>query len=97
MKQSVVNMAIFLGWLSLLTGCHTMPATQPEDARMNAAIKGRLVEVHIDLARAGVDTQDGFVYLSGVVPSTDHKVRAEQVARDVQGVNQVVNNLQVQP
>ena len=50
-----------------------------------------------NLARVHVDTTGGIVYLNGAVPSTDHKFRAEQVAREVRGVTQVVNNLQVQP
>ena len=50
-----------------------------------------------NLARVRVDTTEGTVYLNGVVPSPDHKIRAEQIARDVRGVNQVVNNLQMQP
>ena len=41
-------------------------------------------------ARAGM-------YLNGVVPSSDQKMCAELLASQVNGVTQVVNNLQVQP
>ena len=87
--------------MTVLTGCQSMH-NQSSDARMNAAIKSKLVEEHIDLSNVGVDTQDGYVYLSGVVPTAEQKIRAEQAERStvaaspmVNGV--VVNQLQVRP
>ncbi len=38
---------------------------------------------------------DRVVYLRGVVPTSDLKARAEEVAAQVQGVNRVVNELRV--
>lgn len=90
MKQFGLNMGIMLATMSLLTGCQTMPG-HSENARINAAIKGRLAQEQIDLSRVGVDTQDGSVYLSGVVPSSDHKVRAEQIARAELAASPVIN------
>lgn len=43
-----------------------------------------------------VDTNDGTVYLSGNVETQQQKQRAEQIARSVEGVENVVNNLKVQ-
>jgi hyperosmotically inducible protein len=74
------------------------PPLMPSDAMITATVKEKLTtDRFANLARVHVDTNDGVVYLNGVVPSNDHKFRAEQVTRDVKGVNQVVNNLQVQP
>jgi len=40
-----------------------------------------------------VDTSDGVVTLSGTVSSADQKLEAEQIARETDGVNRVVNEL----
>ena len=50
----------------------------------------------INLTRIDVDTNNGVVALNGVVESPDQKARAEQLARRVDGVRNVINNLQVQ-
>jgi hyperosmotically inducible protein len=42
-----------------------------------------------------VETRNGVVILNGKVDSTDAKAAAEQVARGIEGVRQVQNNLQV--
>ena len=46
---------------------------------------------HVD-----VRTERGVVILSGVVPTSEHKARAEQLAGQVRGVKRISNNLQVQ-
>lgn len=45
---------------------------------------------HVD-----VHTERGVVILSGVVPTSEHKARAEQLAGQVNGVIRISNNLQV--
>jgi osmotically-inducible protein OsmY len=47
------------------------------------------------VTRIDVETTRGIVHLNGVVDSTAEKARLEQVAGNVEGVNRVVNNLQV--
>lgn len=44
-----------------------------------------------------VDVDNKVVTLNGTVPSQPQKAKAEQVARDVEGVKSVKNNLQVSP
>jgi osmotically-inducible protein OsmY len=48
-----------------------------------------------NLTRVDVDTNNGVVYLNGTVDSSAQKGRAEELARRVNGVAKVVNNLQV--
>ena len=48
------------------------------------------------LTAVGVDTVNGTVYLTGVVDTPAQRVRAEQLAWEAGGVQQVVNNIQVQ-
>lgn len=100
MTRFLLNVTIMLASASLMTGCQTM--SQTEDARISAAIKGQLAEEHFDLGRIGVDTGNGQVYLSGVVPSSDQKARVEQIARTTLSTSSVVNGsvinrLQVEP
>src|SRR5262245_22298581 len=56
------------------------------------ALSKRLSAYAID-----VDTQGGVVTLKGQVPSEVDKELAENVARDTSGVNQVINQIQVEP
>jgi osmotically-inducible protein OsmY len=43
-----------------------------------------------------VDTTKQVVSLNGIVESADQKARAEQLAKQVDGVRKVDNNLQIQ-
>ncbi|BCA55706.1 hypothetical protein W02_28460 [Nitrospira sp. KM1] len=106
MKTTMINAACVLTLLGFLGGCQGgsshWSSSQSADARMNAAIKNKFAEEKIDLTKVGVDTQDGHVYLSGVVPTSDEKARAEQIARNTvlasPAVNWlIVNQLQVRP
>jgi len=101
MKRSLLCMAVVLMSASLMAGCQSL-SSQREDTRINSAIKGQLVEEHFDLSRVGVDTENGNVYLSGVVPSSSDKTRIEQIAlaqlaRSSTGNGLVFNRLQIQP
>jgi hyperosmotically inducible protein len=49
-----------------------------------------------NFTRVDVDTERGVVNLSGVVQTAEQKARAAEIARQVNGVKRVNNNLQVQ-
>jgi hyperosmotically inducible protein len=72
------------------------------DDSITAAVEGKLAADNIQnmnvVAFAGVNvqTERGTVILNGMVQTSEQKVRAEQLARQVNGVNGVTNNLQVQ-
>ena len=66
------------------------------DDSITANIQGKLAANNvIDFDRVDVETERGIVILSGVVPTSEQKARAEQVARQVRGVKQVTNKLLV--
>jgi len=100
--------ASFLGALAalmltaaLLVGCQGVTGRTAgqtvDDATVTAAVKSKLVaDRAANLTRVDVDTTNGTVYLNGVVETPEQKTRAEALARQVQGVSKVVNNLQVQ-
>ena len=68
-----------------------------DDATVTSSVKTKLAADKVSsLTRVDVDTNNGIVSLNGVVESADQKARAQQLASQVNGVNKVVNNLQVQ-
>lgn len=70
----------------------------PEDPLITTSVKGRLAADRMtSIARVNVDTAGGTVYLNGSVATPEQRLRAEQIAYEVRGVNKVVNNLQVVP
>jgi hyperosmotically inducible periplasmic protein len=67
------------------------------DASITAAVQSKLTGDRIsNFTRVDVDTEAGVVNLSGIVLSNDQRKRAEELARQVNGVVRVNNNLQVQ-
>ena len=67
-----------------------------DDTTLTATVKTKLsVDKLANLTRIDVDTYNGVVSLNGVVSSPEEKQRAEEIARTVNGVKKVVNNLQV--
>lgn len=68
-----------------------------DDATITAEVKSKLAgEKFSSLTKIDVDTERGTVYLNGTVDSANTKSRCEQLAKQISGVQKVVNNLQVQ-
>ncbi len=80
------------------SGCGTLTGrpleTWAQDRGVTARVKARLAAGEPGtLTRIHVDTYESIVYLTGGVASAEMKRRAETIARNVPGVEQVVNNL----
>jgi hypothetical protein len=70
--------------------------TNIDNKTTTANVKARLAaDQPRSLTWVDVDTNAGTVYLSGTTTSQDDKRRAEQIAQSVDGVQRVVNNIQV--
>jgi osmotically-inducible protein OsmY len=87
--------------LMLSAGCTAMTGKSLgeniDDASITASVKTRLAaEKMSSITRIDVDTNQGTVYLNGIVDNTGEKQRATDVAQRVNGVRQVVNNLKIQ-
>ena len=68
-----------------------------DDATITASVKSHLTADKLsNFTRIDVDTNRGVVSLNGVVANAETKSRAEQLARRVDGVKTVINNLQIQ-
>lgn len=71
------------------------------DDSITAAVQGKLAADNIQnmnvvaFAEVEVQTERGIVILSGAVRTSEHKIRAEQLAGQVNGVKRVTNNLEV--
>lgn len=66
------------------------------DAEITAKVKTKLLaDKRTDGLKIDVDTQSGVVYLSGQVKSADERKTAETLAKEINGVSSVENNLQV--
>ncbi|MBO0860530.1 MAG: BON domain-containing protein [Chloracidobacterium sp.] len=92
MKVSFI--VIVAALVIFLTGCESRTAT---DATVTTAVKNKLAaEPTTSAARINVDTANGTVTLSGSVPTAAERSEAERIARNTQGVTQVVNNITVE-
>ena len=68
-----------------------------DDTGITAAVKAKLAAEKIStVTRIDVDTNQGVVALNGTVQTEAMKTRAEEIARQVKGVRDVVNNLRIQ-
>ena len=90
-----------LGVMVLLAACQSTTGRtlgeNIDDAGITTKVKAKLAAEKIStVTRIDVDTNQGVVALNGTVPSTEMRTRAEQIAREVKGVRDVINNLRVQ-
>src|SRR5215475_623672 len=89
MKLSLIAMSAAL--VISLAGCERRSAS---DTTTNTAVKNKLAaDPTTSAAKIDVDTTNGVVTLSGKVPTAAEKSEAERIARNTQGVRQVVNNI----
>jgi len=71
--------------------------TQIEDQAIELKSGGRLREAIGDKGHVNVTSYNRIVLISGEVPSEADKAAAEKAVRDIEGVNNVVNELEVGP
>ena len=83
---------------AMVGGCATTLSSQPTDAAITARVKTALLN---DPGIAGspieVDTLAGIVTLTGTIGSRTAALRAERVARSIDGVTDVRSRLQIMP
>jgi hyperosmotically inducible protein len=67
-----------------------------DDGALTAAVKGKLIaDQTMQSYKVNVETQKGVVQLTGFVDSNDAKSRAGDIARSVDGVKDVRNDLEI--
>lgn len=68
--------------------------TAIDNASLTTKVKAVLLaDEMVKGTQINVDSENGFVTLSGTVDTSSHKQRAEQLAMNVEGVRSVRNNL----
>ena len=84
---------------SVTTGTPTTPgatAAKPDDAAIKTQVKAKLQDqAAAGLDRVNVESNDGVVRLTGTVQQPEMKERAAELARNIDGVRQVVNEIKV--
>ena len=101
MRYLLRSMLVLTLLMAFTAGCTSMTGKSAgenvDDAKITATVKSKLAaEKPSTLTKVDVDTNKGTVYLTGNVASDDLKMRATQIAREVSGVRDVVNNLKIQ-
>ncbi|HYG64223.1 MAG TPA: BON domain-containing protein [Thermoanaerobaculia bacterium] len=95
-RVSVVCFALMA--LLALGACSSTrtPGAQVDDAAITAAVKAKLTaDGDINPFNIDVDTNEGVVTLQGRVEKEEARTKAEQLARDTDGVRRVVNLITV--
>jgi len=83
------------GGYSMATDERTV-GQQIDDATITTKVKGMLLDDHsVPAMKIDVDTIEGNVILTGVVDTREQKEKALEIARKVQGVKKVTDNMQV--
>lgn len=100
MWRSLSGVVVVFAVMGLI-GCQSMTGKAAgeniSDASISTAVQSKLTSDRVsNFTRVDVDTERGVVNLSGVVQSSEQKARASELARQVNGVKRVNNNLQVQ-
>jgi hyperosmotically inducible periplasmic protein len=100
MRYGVRAFLVMVTVVALAAGCTAMTGKTAgqnvDDAAITAQVKAKLAaEKAVTLTKVDVDTNQGTVYLTGNVESAAMKARAAELARQVAGVREVVNNLKV--
>ncbi len=84
-----------------LTGCHTegrSAGTYIDDRMVSSKVKGALNDSAVyKYPNVDVSSFNGVVQLNGFVQTQGQKNQAAQLASQVEGVKQLVNNITVQP
>ena len=101
MRYLFRSMLMLVMLVAVATGCTSMTGKSAgenvDDATITASVKTKLAgEKPATLTKVDVDTNKGTVYLTGNVENAGLKARATELAREVSGVREVVNNLKVQ-
>lgn len=94
-----ITMVVFALVVAMgLTACSSnrTPGTQVDDAAITAAVKGKLAaDMDINPFNIDVDANEGVVTLQGRVEKSEARTKAEQLARETDGVTRVINLIKV--
>ena len=97
--QRIVKVLVCAGLLSAFLGCatsqkHESTGQYVDDSVITTKVKAAIFdESSLKVFQINVKTYQGVVQLSGFVDTAEHALKAGEVARSVEGVTQVRNDL----
>jgi|SRR5690606_17166526 len=103
MTRTVAALAVAASTLLIVPGCavsrdQSTVGEYIDDAAITTKVKAKLAEDKtVSATSISVETLNGVVMLSGFAKSGTEKSRAEALAREVNGVKSVKNQVVVQP
>lgn len=103
MQRSKTTIAAVLSALVLMAGCASTPEHESfgqniDDSVITTKIKALYVEDStVKAHRVNVETYKGVVQLSGFVSNQREADQAVMIARNVKGVREVKNDIQLRP
>ena len=100
-RSKILRALCFVLFMSVIAGCQSTTGKTAEqtmsDASISSAVQTKLTSDRLsNFSRIDVDTERGVVYLSGIVETEAQRAQAAHLARQVNGVVKVNNNLQIQ-
>lgn len=102
-SHALLSPLVLAGLLVTITGCAVIRGQETvgayvDDSAITTAVKSRFVDSRQVAASAiSVETLNGTVMLSGFATSQNEKNTAEELARNVNGVRMVRNQIVVRP
>lgn len=96
LRISVVVLAVVMALGMVACSSTRTPGTQVDDAAITSAVKAKLAaDGDINPFNIDVDTNEGVVTLQGRVEKQEARSKAEQLARETDGVARVINLIKV--
>lgn len=96
LRMSVVGLALVITLGLVACSSTRTPGTQVDDAAITTAVKAKLTaDTDINPFNIDVDTNEGVVTLQGRVEKEEARTKAEQLARETDGVSRVINLIKV--
>jgi len=98
-RQRILSILICIGLIAVFVGCASTPTREGtgeyvDDSAITTKVKAAIfAEPTLKVFQINVETFKGEVQLSGFVDSAQSVTKAGEVARGVQGVKSVKNNL----
>jgi hyperosmotically inducible periplasmic protein len=111
-RQQMIGLALCLGLLTTaaigtFSGCASSSNSRSTGQSTGQYMDDKTLQRQVTAAlgdnpdykfdQVNVDTYRGTVQLSGFVDTDEQKMKAEDIAKNVQGVTDVVNNITVRP
>lgn len=96
LRISVVVLALVMALGMVACSSTRTAGTQVDDSAITASVKAKLAaDGDINPFNIDVDTNEGVVTLQGRVAKEEARTKAEQLARETDGVSRVINLIKV--